>query len=401
MPFLDQGRASLTADSGTSDQPLSGVVVVEESPARSVRFAGRLLAAYGATVIQIAGGHRAGDPDEVSGPTAAYLDAGKLSVSFDADTLAGRAILDRLDARADVVVRFIEPADASNPALDRPDGPVTVEVSWFGRTGPWAGYLCDDFLAQHASGLAFTSALRMADITTSGPRAVPGHLAEMVAGLAAATAAMVAVTGRDSGNPAERIDISVAESIVSFMRYETVIYSYGWGLPSRSKLARSPVAAPVFQQATADGFVDMLLMQEEPWRALLEVLGSPDWGENELFATHPLRSQYWDALEPLLQEELRKVKTATLYEEGQKRGIAIAPVNNVAEAASAKQFAEREFFIAMSSADGDLRAPGRPFRLGPQGETLAAPLPGQHNAHVLREWLGCSLEELRDAGAGL
>lgn len=401
MDGLDPVPSSPLAETPAADLPLAGVVVVEESPARSVRFAGRLLADYGAMVIRLEGGAGAGDPDDLTGAAAAYLDAGKLSVALDQANAAARRIIEKLEARAGVILRFVDPADVAVAARAPTGSEVTVEISWFGRNGPWAGYLCDDFLAQHASGMAFTSALRVEDIATSGPRAVPGHLAEMVAGLAAATAATVALTGREAGLPAGRVDISVAESIVSFMRYETVIYSYGWGLPSRSRLARSPVAAPVFQQATADGFVDMLVMQEAPWRALLEVLGSPDWADNELFATHPLRSQYWDALEPLLQEELRKMKTATLYAEGQRRGVAIAPVNNLAEAASAQQFAERGFFTRVASASGELPAPGRPFRLGETAGVLAAPLPGEHNGRVLRDWLGCPAGELREAGVAL
>ena len=401
MPELPSSER-LNSRAAPADAPLAGVVVLEEGSARCVRFAGRLLASYGATVIQLEVTAGGGDSDEVTPATRAYLDAGKLNVSLDADTDEGASMRRRLESKADVVLRFLDPGHA---ALPRPetaaDCPVTVELSWFGRTGPWAGYLCDDFLAQHASGMAFTSALRMADTTTSGPRAVPGHLAEMVAGLAAATAAMVGLAGREAGNPAETIDISVAESIVSFMRYETVIYSYGWGLPSRSKLARSPVAAPVFQQATADGFVDMLIMQEDPWRALLEVLGSPAWGNDELFATHPLRSQYWDALEPMLQEELAKQSTATLYAEGQRRGVAIAPVNTIAQAAAAPQFAVRRFFTGLRTPDGHLQAPGRPFALGDAPAPNGPPSAGQHNRAVLLEWLGCSDAELAAAGVAL
>jgi crotonobetainyl-CoA:carnitine CoA-transferase CaiB-like acyl-CoA transferase len=311
-------------------------------------------------------------------------------------------LLDRLYRASDIVVRFVAGHDGVHRASgDSPDWPIDVEISWFGQTGPWSTYLCDDFLAQQVSGMGFTSALRVEDTTTSGPRAVPGHLAEMVAGLTAATAAMVALTGREAGSPPEKIDISVAEAIVSFMRYETVIYSYGWGLPSRSKLARSPVAAPVFQQATADGHVDMLIMQEAPWRALLEILGNPSWADDELFATHPLRSQYWDGLEPLLQAELRRMETAHLYSEGQRRGIAIAPVNDVAEAAAAPQFAERGFFVHQPLATGEITAPGRPFALGPSAVAALAPTRGEHNRSVFVDWLGCSLEELSSVGVNI
>lgn len=395
-------RRPLTPDGVPDDAPLAGVIVLEESQARSVKFAGRLLASYGATVIGLVGGAGIGDADSLSEAAEAFLDAGKFSLKFDRTSAAGAALLTELESHADIVIRFVDPDDAaSGAAAPATDGPVRIDLSWFGRTGPWSGFLCDDFLAQHASGMAFTSALRMEDTTANGPRAVPGHLAEMVAGLAAATAAMIALTGGESGRPARSIDISIAESIVSFMRYETVIYSYGWGLPSRSKLARSPVAAPVFQQATADGFVDMLIMQEAPWRALLEILGSPPWGNDEIFATHPSRSEFWDALEPLLQAELRERPTADVYEAGQRRGIAIAPVNTIAQAASAPQFRERHYFAELPVEERSMQAPGRPFHLGEPIRSRRAPRTGEDNRRVFVDWLGHSLEELQDAGVGL
>jgi crotonobetainyl-CoA:carnitine CoA-transferase CaiB-like acyl-CoA transferase len=182
------------------------------------------------------------------------------------------------------------------------------------------------------------------------------------------------------------------------MRYETVIFSYGWGLPSRSRLARSPVAAPVFQQPASDGFVDMLIMQEDPWRALLSVLGDPSWSNDELFATHPSRSEYWDALEPLLREELRKHSASYLFTEGQRRGIAIAPINTIGQAAAADQFVGREFFRPQDFGAGEILTPGMPFLLSEPVSLAPAPALGEHNRHVFAEVLGCSDAELAAFG---
>ena len=185
-----------------------------------------------------------------------------------------------------------------------------MRLSWFGQSGPWSEFAGDSYLAQHMSGMAFATAIRVADPALQPPVATPGHLAEMVGGLTGATAAMVALTERDlGGRSGDVIDISIIDAIASFMRQEIVTYTYGAGLMSRSSAARSPFAAPIFQQKSADGLVDLMVLQERPWRELMKVLGDPDWASNELFATHPLRSRYWDALEPLLQAELARVTT--------------------------------------------------------------------------------------------
>jgi crotonobetainyl-CoA:carnitine CoA-transferase CaiB-like acyl-CoA transferase len=406
-------KALAAAASSRPDSPLADVLVIETGEGVAVAFCGKLLADFGATVVKVehpGGGDvvRKMEPlfhaSEGDGPSALhfFLNANKLGITLDHTTTRGKEILRKLARSADIVTTFA-PSDGldtrttrlETSGTDQP-GPVEVTLSWLGQSGPWRSFACNDFLAQHVSGMAFATAVRVADPSRQPPLATAGHLAEMVGGLAAATAGVIGLFEREFQGESDRIDVAIAEAVTSFMRQEVVTYTYGAGLMSRSKLARSPIAAPVFQQPTADGYVDMLILQEAPWRALLDILGNPAWSENELFATHPSRAQYWDALEPLLQEELRRVTTEQVYSEGQRRGIAISPINSVADAAAASQFAERGFFgVAEHPIFGSIRLPGPPFRLADNSVPHAsAPDLGQHNSDVFIGWLGYSPEEL-------
>jgi crotonobetainyl-CoA:carnitine CoA-transferase CaiB-like acyl-CoA transferase len=385
---------------------LSDVLVVETSDGVAVAFCGKLLADYGATVVKVE--RPAGDgtvreiPPFVRGNAGEalsalhlFLNANKRSICLDYESPAGTRLFRKLVDAADVLISFggggpQDAPDSSNTGL------ITVSLSWFGESGPWKGFSGNDFLAQHMSGMAFATAVRVDDPSTQPPVATPGHLAEMVGGLTAATSTLMALFERDFQGQVDHVDVAIVDAITSFMRQEIVMYSYGAGLMSRSSAARSPFAAPVYQQRTADGYVDLLILQEGPWRALVEILGSPDWANNELFATHPLRSKYWDALEPLLQTELQRVTTGHLYTEGQERGVPVSPINTVADAAAAAQFAERGYFR-----DGDhptlgtVRYPGPPFAFtGQHRRPAAARDRGADNAEVLGSWLGSSADEL-------
>jgi len=180
--------------------------------------------------------------------------------------------------------------------------------------------------------------------------------------------------------------------------------TYTGNIPSRSAAARPPIPY-VGQEPTGDGYIDIIVRTEEQWRTLLQVLDNPEWGENELFVDMASRSQYWDALEPLVQQETHRYSKEELFRKSQAYGVSAAPVNTVADAARAGHFQDRGSFAEFEHpAIGRVRCPGAPVRFGkdPSLRSRAgfwrirrpAPLLGQHNREVYCGRLGYSHEEL-------
>lgn len=357
--------------------PLSGVVVIESGVSIAVAFCGRLLADLGATVIKVeppeGDALRAGDPPHMSPSDSvpalhAMLNRNKLSVVLNLDEVADRRHFLSLGSASAAVIGWCEPTESQplemletlaghHPEL------VVAALSWMGIEGPWRDFVCDELLAQHLSGMAFSTAVRVADPGTEPPLAAPGSLAQMMGGLTAATAVVVSLTGRESTGEGDFIDVSLVDALVSCMRQEVVTLTYGVGLMSRKREAVSRFAG-VFQQPAGDGEVDYMIRTEAMWRSVLETVGAPDWGELEAFATHPDRSLHWDAVEPLLQAELARYTRAHLFHEGQRRGVAVAPMNSIAEATQEAVFAERGFFRKGNVPGfGASLFPGGPFRL--------------------------------------
>lgn len=382
--------------------PLSGVVVLECSEAVSVAFCGKLLADFGATVVKVE--FPAGQSqtpaiedwprDRGPGREALYelLNASKLSVTVDLRTSPGRDLLGRLASRAAVVTVFSDPADretadAVTSLQPVNSGLVAVVLSWMGLSGPWRDFACDEFLAQHLSGMAFSTAVRVDDLESEPPLATPGQLASMVAGLTAATAATIALFAFERRPTGDVIDISIVETLTSFLRQELVTYTYGAGLMSRKREAVSRFAG-VFQQPAADGYLDFMIRTEEMWRGVLASIGNPEWGELEIFATHPLRSLYWDALEPILQADLKMFTRAEVFRDGQRRGVPVAPVNTISDAVRDKQLTSRGFFNRGRISGSDGAFPGPPFWMDDLAPVRKpAPSPGRDNIAVFR-WAG-------------
>jgi hypothetical protein len=150
-------------------QPLRGIVVVTVEQAVAAPLCTRHLGDLGARVIKVencAGGDFARDYDDVVHGMSAYFawaNRNKESVALDLKHPLGRAALARLVRRADVLVQNLAPGAAGRLGLDPPElraarpGLITVDISGYGRGGPYAQGRAHDLLVQaEASSCAIT-----------------------------------------------------------------------------------------------------------------------------------------------------------------------------------------------------------------------------------------------------
>ena len=197
-------------------RPLDGTRVLDLADG-SGAFAGRLLADLGADVVCVEppGGGRlrymgpfAGDEAGVErGLHHLFLGAGKRSVVLDRATTAGAERFDALVAAADVVIDT-DPLDHGalrrlNPAL------IHVSVTPFGLSGARSQWRGTDLVCGAAAGLVWLNGA-----PADPPNHPGGNQAHKMAGLVAATAALVALTGRALGKGAAgvHVDVSVQEA---------------------------------------------------------------------------------------------------------------------------------------------------------------------------------------------
>ncbi|HET6795143.1 MAG TPA: CoA transferase [Acidimicrobiales bacterium] len=197
-------------------RPLEGTRVIDLTD-RSGAFAGRLLADLGADVVCVeppgGAGLRhlapfAGDEAGVErGLHHLFLSAGKRSVVLDRTTPGGTQRFDALVGAADVLIDT-DPVDHAslvrlNPAL------VHVSVTPFGLSGARSGWRGTDLVCGAAAGLVWLNGA-----PADPPNHPGGNQAHKMAGLVAATATLIALTGRRLGSGAEavHVDVSVQEA---------------------------------------------------------------------------------------------------------------------------------------------------------------------------------------------
>jgi len=188
-PWLQIAARGDAAERRPADCPL----VVDLSSLWAGPLCAQLLLLAGARVVKVESATR---PDGARfGPAAFFdlLNAGKQSVALDFATRAGRAALQRLLERADVVIESARPRalrqlgiDAESLVAARP-GRVWVSITGYGRGEPEANWIAFGDDAAAAAGLA-----AVAGRGDDGPLFCADAIADPLAGLHAAAAGLVA-----------------------------------------------------------------------------------------------------------------------------------------------------------------------------------------------------------------
>jgi len=169
-------------------------------------YAARLFADFGAEVIKVE--PPAGDPTRSFPPLIAtdtsgwfaYLNYGKKSVTSEA------VDLDALLRGAHVLIDSTGGNNAHPPL-------VTVDVSWFGKSGPYR-----DFKATDAMCRALAGFVQLIGPTEGPPLTLPDYQSAIMGGLAAFIPAMAAL----HANQSRRWEVSVHEATIALAEYQAI-----------------------------------------------------------------------------------------------------------------------------------------------------------------------------------
>lgn len=190
-------------------RPLSGVRVLDLTRVLAGPTCARALAEHGADVLKISAPHL-----PHSGEVEIDTGLGKLSAFFDLRNSADLETLFSLirDGRCDVFSQSYRPGSLAGRGLDvatlselRP-GIICVELSAWGRAGPWSQRRGFDTVTQCVSGMA---ALQGGNDT---PRTMPVSAIDYVSGYLMAFGAMVALERRAREGGSWHVRVSLART---------------------------------------------------------------------------------------------------------------------------------------------------------------------------------------------
>ena len=329
--------------------PLDGITIVDFSRVLAGPYCTMLAADMGARVIKLEHPDR-GDDTRAWGPPflgteSAYflsVNRNKESLSVDFKTPAGRAAVDDLISRADVVVENFRPGTMDDAGFGyealkaRHPRLIYVSISGFGQTGPRrdeAGY---DAVAQAEGGLMSITG------TPDGPPVRVGvAIADLAAGMFAFQGMLLALIARGRTGRGQRVDVSLLDAVTSLLTYQAGRYFATGESPERTGNRHASIA-PYDTFATADGTLVLAVGNDAQWLRCCEVLGMDEAARDARFATNAGRVEHYPELRAALDRALGRVTLADIVTRLRDSGVPCGAVRSIGDALADPQTRARE-----------------------------------------------------------
>jgi crotonobetainyl-CoA:carnitine CoA-transferase CaiB-like acyl-CoA transferase len=400
--------------------PLDGITVLDLTRVLSGPYCTMLLADMGARVIKLeqpgkgddtrawgppflypsAPSPRAGGPD-VNGESAYFLsiNRNKESVTLDFKQPEGRAVLDRLIARSDVLVENFRPGTLARLGLDyralaaAHPRLVYCSISGFGHTGPRSKEPGYDAIMQAEGGL-----MSITGAADGAPYRLGVAIVDIVSGMFAAYGVALALFARDRTGRGQEVDLAMLDATVALLTYQAGNFFASGTVPARLG-NRHPSIVPYETFAASDGEFVLAVGNDEQWRRFCAIAGLP---EEERFATNRQRVTGYDQLRPLVADRLRTQPRQHWIDRLTAAGVPCGSVRNFEELFADPQLAAREMLARVEHATiGELKTLGVPVKLSdtPGGVRTPPPTLGQHTEAVLAQELGLSPDAIANLRA--
>lgn len=356
--------------------PLAGMRIIEVCHMLAGPYCGMLLADLGADVVKIEIGRGDIARDTGGGSVGehniyfASLNRNKRSMTLDLTDPADRAMFDELVRSSHGLITNLRPRAirklgltyealrASNERL------VCVALTGFGLEGAYSEYPAYDYIIQAMAGVMLLTG------EPDGPPVRAGYsVVDNTGGMMAAIGLLAKLVEGTGG----QVDVALYDTMLSQLNYLAAGY-LNTGLPPE----RHPdgahayfVPAQIFR--TSDGHIAIFITHDNFWGLFARELGREDWISDPRFATMEARNANRALVVNAVQDELRKLPSATWIARLQPTGIVVAAVGSLVDALEGRNTADRNMVVTIPTPAGPLRLVGNPIKIGGFAETYALP----------------------------
>ena len=400
------GRTDTKAVSGGRALPLADVVVLDFTHVIAGPFAAMALGDLGATVLKIEtpgrGDTARGTPphDEGTSHFFAAVNRNKYSIALNLKKPEGRALLEKLVTKADVVLHNFRPGVMEGLGLGYDDltrikaDLIYCAISGFGQDGPLRDKPAFDGVIQAMAGL-----MSLTGEAGRAPVRAGLSVGDYIPGLYAAMSIIVALRDRDRTGDGQYIDVSNFDCLFNIMGYYIPYYELTGKVPERNGGAH-PTVVPMGGFPTADGYIVVAAFNQGFWRNLCKALGKHEWLEDPRFERLSTRAKHSQVLFEELSNALRQKSTAEWERIFEEFDVPSGPVLDVADLIDHPQVKHRN--LLGKTGRGRMSAPMRPvkYKTFDQEVRLAPPDLGEDTVSILRKF-GCLPEGADDEVAKL
>ncbi len=392
---------------------LANVKVLDLTWYISGPYCTKLLADYGADVIKVEKPGE-GDPARMMKPffkderhieksgLFLYLNTNKRGITLNLKSDWGKNVIQKMVKDVDILVESFSPGVMERLGLGSEEllkiNPqlVVTSISNFGQTGPYRDFKASELIIYGMGGSMNDSGLPDREPLQKGA----GTPVLFSTGNMAALATMIALYQAKTDGIGQQIDFSLMEAQMESIdrrMSQLVTFQYNGEITPRTD-RRARQVHPVGTDPCQDGWWDIAAGGVQ-WPAVGKMMGLPElvddprWNSLAAWLEVGRADEFLAIFLPWSLEHTKK----ECVELGQGAGANCAPLNNMEEVLNDPHFRERGFWTEIEHPmTGKITYPGRPFlsQEMPWVIRRPAPLLGQHNQEVYRDWLGYSKSEL-------
>lgn len=337
---------------------LSHLRIVEIGSSAATSYCARLFADFGATVQKIE--PPTGDPLRKTAPLTpkgrsawfAFLNFNKSSTVLDPKDAGTSSRLSALIAACDILLdgRDIDAADCPAFVLaaikQRNPGLIDLDVSWFGREGPYA-----DFEATDSTIRALTGLVKLVGPSDGPPMHAPDFQTGILAGLWGFIAAASAVLGRMQDGRGRSSSLSIFESSIAVTEYIMFESFVRGDIMRRIGVNRFWPSFPVGIYETKQGWLGVTTVTPAQWRAFCEMLDLAELRDDPKLFMGIDRLQHIELIERQFIPRLKARTAQEWFAEGLRRKVPIVPVPGVGDLIADKEKRARGAIVPIMVGD--------------------------------------------------
>ena len=383
--------------------PLSKYKVLDLTIARAGPTAARVMADWGADVIQVSPPDRPGQKGgNITGHRDGFdfqnLQRNKRSITIDLKNPEGYELFVNLASKVDVIIENYRADVKHRLKIDyetiKKINPNIIygSISGFGQDGPYKDRPGLDQIAQGMGGL-----MSITGVPETGPVRVGIPINDLCAGMFLAQGLLLALLNRENTGEGQWVHTSLLESAIFMLDFQASKWLQKGEIPIQAG-NNHPTGIPQGCYMTSDKSINISAVGDKLFSRFCKSVEAQYLLDNSHYKDDESRLKNRDMLNDEISKIIIKHKAEYWIEKLNKVGVPCGPVNNIAQVFEDPQVQHLSMTHKVKHKRlGDLSVVRQPINLSnadqPENFRYPAPELGEHLEEVLKEF-GYSNKEI-------